>query len=118
MTQNELKQRTKEFAVRVIKMSKSLKGDFVELTIAKQVMRCGTSVGANYRAACFAKSTNDFINKLKIVEEELDETIYWMELLIETNILSKAKLAPLMDEAEQLFKIITRSIKTSKTRYK
>lgn len=118
MNQQELKSRTKQFAVRVIKLSKSLKSDFVEQTIAKQILRSGTSVGANYRAACFAKSTNDFINKLKIVEEELDETIYWLEPLVETGILSEGKLKPLKNEAEELFKIITRSIKTSKQRYK
>jgi four helix bundle protein len=118
MTQQELKDRTKQFAVRIIKLSKTLKGDFVELTIAKQILRSGTSVGANYRSACFAKSTNDFINKLKIVEEELDETIYWMELLVEAKVISESKLKSLKEEAEQLFKIIPRSIKTSKQRYK
>ncbi len=118
MTQQELKDRTKQFSIRVLKLAKTLKGDYVEQTIAKQILRSSTSVGANYRAACFAKSTNDFINKLKIVEEELDETIYWMEILVESGLLPESKLKSLKEEAEQLFKIITRAIKTSKQRYK
>lgn len=118
MNQEELKTRTKSFSVRIIKMTKSLRGDFVEMTLAKQILRSGTSVGANYRAACLAKSTNDFINKLKIVEEEADETIYWLEVLVESGLIKENKIKLLKDEAEQIFKIISRAIKTSKQRYK
>ena len=86
MTKQELLARTKDFSVRIVKMVVSQKPDFASRILFAQILRSGTSVGANYRAACLAKSTKDFINKLKIVEEELDETIYWMEILIAADI--------------------------------
>ena len=93
-------------------MVRTLNHDFAGKVLSAQILRSGTSVGANYRAACLAKSQKDFLNKLKIVEEELDETIYWMEILIEAEIVKKSKLEALMLEANELFKIISRSIKT------
>ncbi len=97
-------------------MARSLDLDFATKVLMGQIIRSGTSVGANYRAACIAKSDRDFINKLKIVEEELDETIYWMEILIDTGIIKKEKLSELMLEGQELYKIISRSIKTLKSK--
>ena len=85
-------------------------------TIGKQLLRSGTSVGANYRSACRAKSTPDFVSKLSIVEEEADESIYWMELLVESGLIEEALLADLTDEANQILAIIVSSIKTIKQR--
>lgn len=108
--------RTKSFSVRVVKMVRTLDYDFAGKILLAQILRSGTSVGANYRAACLAKSTKDFVNKLKIVEEELDETVYWLEILIEAEIVKENKVAPLMQEGNELFKIVTRSLKTLRTK--
>ncbi len=80
------------------------------------MIRCGSSVGANYRAACRAKSKPDFISKMGTVEEEADETIYWMELLIDTGIVNPKRIAGLMTEADQILSIVIASIKTAKRR--
>jgi four helix bundle protein len=87
----------------------------VAQTLGKQLLRSGTSVGANYRAVCRAKSTSDFINKLRIVEEECDESLFWMELLVENNLVKEARLAPLMKEGDELLSIIVSSAKTART---
>ncbi len=116
MTKPELLARTKSFSVRIVKMIRSLNPDFATKVLLGQIIRSGTSVGANYRAACIAKSDRDFINKLKIVEEELDETIFWMEIFIDAEMIKKEKLSELMKEGEELFKIISRSIKTLKSK--
>jgi four helix bundle protein len=76
MTSDDLKKRLKVFALRIIKLSQSLPDDKIGNTLGKQIIRSGTSPGANYRAACLGKSERDFLNKLKMVEEELDETLY------------------------------------------
>ena len=78
--------------------------------IASQIVRSGTSPAANYRAACIGKSNRDFLNKLKMVEEELDETIHWMEIIMETEMLPKNRVQPLYDECVALLKIIVSSI--------
>jgi four helix bundle protein len=114
MTQEEMKSRTKQFALRIIKLVQSLPPNLVADVIGKQLLRSGTSVGANYRAVCRAKSTPDFINKLSIVEEEADESIYWMELLVEGNIVKANLLENLMEETNQILSIVVSSIKTSK----
>src|SRR6478735_142104 len=106
MTQEQMKQRTKRFALRIIKLANSLPNTLAAITIGKQLLRSGTSVGANYRSACRAKSTADFISKLSIVEEESDESIYWMELLIEAAIIREPLLAELIDEANQIVAMI------------
>jgi four helix bundle protein len=116
MTQDEMKQRTKRFALRIINLVENLPPSKTANVIGNQLLRCGTSVGANYRASCRAKSNADFIHKLSIVEEEGDESIYWMELLIESNIVSSKKLEKLIDEANQIVSIVVSSIKTSKTK--
>ena len=114
MNSDELKRRTKHFALRVIRLVESLpRGRTVDV-IGRQLLRSCTSVGANYRAACRAKSTADFISKMGTVEEETDESLYWMELLIEAEIVEPAKLESLMNEADELLSITVASINTAK----
>ena len=84
--------------------------------IAKQIVRSGTSPSANYRAACLGKSDKDFINKLKMVEEELDETSHWLDIIIETEILPKKRVESLYEESIELLKITSRSIITMKNK--
>jgi four helix bundle protein len=114
MKPKDLKQRTKEFALRIIKLVESLPR--ITDVIGKQLLRSGTSVGANYRSACRAKSTADFISKMGTVEEEADESIYWMELLIESGLISKDEVDELLDEADQIVAITVSSIKTARRR--
>jgi four helix bundle protein len=114
MTQEEMKARTKRLALRVIKLVQSLPPNLAAEVIGKQLLRSGTSVGANYRASCRAKSPADFINKLSIVEEEADESVYWTELLIEGKIVKENLLENLMDEGNQILSIVVSSIKTLK----
>jgi len=109
-----MKARTKRFALRVIKLVDSLPDARSSGVIGKQLLRSGTSVGANYRSACRAKSTADFVFKLSIVEEEADESVYWMELLVESSLVKAASLAALIDEANQLVAIVVSSSKTLK----
>ena len=118
MDKDELKDRFKQFALRIIRLCQSLPKDKVSDIIGGQLLRAGTSVGANYRAACRAKSTADFIHKLQIVEEELDESLYWMELLIEGKIITEHLLKDLMTEGNELLSIIISSIKTTKSKKK
>ncbi|MCL1943313.1 MAG: four helix bundle protein [Candidatus Azobacteroides sp.] len=114
MNKYDLKDRLQDFAIRIIKMAEKLPDTASGLIVKKQIIRSGTSPGANYRAACISKSGKDFINKLKIVEEELDETIYWQEIIIKTNMLKSDLLQSLMQENKELLSIIISSIKTSK----
>jgi four helix bundle protein len=114
MTQQEMKARTKRFALRIVKLVSSLPNTSVANTLGKQLLRSGTSVGANYRSACRARSTADFISKLSIVEEEADESVYWMELLTESGIVTEKLLVDLIDEANQIVSIVVAAIKTSK----
>jgi four helix bundle protein len=86
--------------------------------IGKQLLRCATSVGANYQAACRGRSPSEFIAKMSIVEEEADESIYWLELLADSGISPREKLADLMGEADQLVRIIVASIRTARSRDK
>jgi four helix bundle protein len=116
MEPKDLKQRTKEFALRIIKLVESLPRGKITDVIGKQLLRSGTSVGANYRSACRAKSTADFISKMGTVEEEADESIYWMELLIESGLISKDEVDELLDEADQIVAITVSSIKTARRR--
>jgi len=109
-----MKARTKRLALRIIRLVSSLPNTSVANTLGKQLLRSGTSVGANYRSACRAKSTSDFICKLSIVEEEADESVYWMELLVESEIVAPALLVDLIDETNQIVSIVVAAIKTSK----
>ena len=115
MTREEMKNRTKTYANRVVKLCSALPNNWIARTLGKQLLRSGTSVGANYRAVCRAKSTPDFINKLRIVEEECDESLFWMELLVENNLIKPARLVPLMKETDELLAIIVSSSKTART---
>ena len=116
MTQTELKKRTKQLALRVIRLVESLPKTKTSNVIGNQLLRSGTSVGANYRAACRAKSTADFINKLAIVEEEADESMYWIELLVESNQIKLNLVESLLVEFDEILAIIVSAIKTSKAR--
>ncbi len=111
---DELKTRTMQFGLRIIRVVQSLSNDPIGLTLGNQLLRCGTSVGANYRAACRARSSAEFRAKLGIVEEEADECIYWMEMLIDANLIPKQRLEDLMKEAHELLAITVTSITTSK----
>ncbi len=114
MTQHEMKARTKKFALRIIRLCNAFPNTGSAGVIGKQLVRSGTSVGANYRSACRAKSTADFLSKLSIVEEEADESVYWMELLAESGIVRENRLVDLIDEGNQIVSIIVSSIKTTK----
>lgn len=116
MNQAELKSRTKQLALRVVRLVESLPQARTSNVIGNQLLRSGTSVGANYRAACRAKSTADFINKLAIVEEEADESIYWIELLVESNQVKLNLVESLLVEINEILAIIVSAIRTSKTR--
>ena len=104
------------FALRVIKAVQALPGDEVSRVLGRQLLRSGTSVGANYRAACRAKSGADFLNKLKIVEEECDESMYWMELLVDAGLFPKLKLSALIQEADELLSITVAALRTARAR--
>lgn len=115
MDKIEFKQRTKSYAIRVIKAVEALPRERVAGVLGNQLLRSGTSVGANYRAACRAKSTADFVNKLKIVEEECDESLYWMELMVESGVMPETKLGQLMKEGDEILAITVASIKRSRS---
>ena len=118
MTKEEMLKRTKAFALRTIKAVNALPSGKVSDVLGRQLLRSGTSVGANYRAACRAKSNSDFVNKLKIVEEECDESHYWMELLVESDTLPLRRLKPLMQEATEILSITVAALRTTRTRQK
>ena len=115
MNPTEFKARTKAFGLRIIRLVEALPNNRISDVLGRQLLRSGTSVGANYRAVCRAKSTSDFINKLKIVEEECDESIYWMELLIEARQMKASRLANLMKETDEILSIIVAAAKTART---
>ena len=110
MTREDMKQRLKLFAIRIVNMVNSMPNTIASNAIAKQVIRSGTSPSANYRAACIGKSDKDFLNKLKMVEEELDETEHWMEVIAETEMIPQSRIELLRKECVELLKIIVSSI--------
>jgi four helix bundle protein len=110
----DLKKRTKEYALRIIEFVNTLPRGQTPSIIGGQLLRAGTSVGANYRSSCRARSTADFIAKMGIVEEETDESLYWMELLIEAGIVKPENLESLMKEGDELLAITVASINTAK----
>jgi four helix bundle protein len=114
MKETDLKLRTKQFALRTIKLVSALPKSYQAEVLGKQLLRSGTSVGANYRAACRGKSKADFVNKLLICLEEVDESAFWLELLWESGILEKVKLENLHKEADELTAIFSASITTTK----
>jgi four helix bundle protein len=111
---DDLKERTKKFALDVIRFCSSLPNRQEFWIINRQLVKCATSVGANYRSSCRAKSKADFIAKLSIVEEEADESMYWMELVRELTAVESGELRRLHDEANQLTSIVVKSKKTAK----
>lgn len=112
MNEQQFKTRTKQVALRVIRLVESLPMTKTADVIGKQLLRSATSVGANYRASCPVKSTADLIAKLSIVEEETDETLYWLELLIESGLVEPDKLKNLMQETNEILAMTVASIKT------
>ena len=116
MTEDEFKERTKTIALRVIRLVEALPSSGAAGVIGRQLLRSATAVGANYRAACRAKSTADLIAKLGIVEEEADECLYWMELLVESSLVPETKLKSLMSEVNEIVAMTVQSIKTLRTR--
>ena len=116
MDAEELKRRTKTFAIRIIRLVEALPNTSTARVIGNQLLRAGTSVGANYRAACRARSQAEFISKIGVVEEEADESAYWLELLIEAAVLSPTKVQALLDEANELTAIFAASGRTAKER--
>ena len=116
MNKSDLKDRTKKFATRILKLVDALPRSASGKTLANQIARSGTSVAANYRAACRAKSKADFIAKMGIVEEEADETLFWLELAIDVALVPAKNLKSLMQEAEELVKITVASINTARSK--
>ena len=118
MRPEDLKRRTKRFALRVIRLVRALPRNPVGDITSRQLFRAGTSVGANYRSACRAQSAADFVAKMHRVQEEADESLYWMELLAEARIVPLSRLKDLMQETEELVAIIVASIKTARRKTK
>ena len=109
MNADELKKRTKQFGLRILKLVDALPNTVQGRAIGGQLVRAGTSVGANYRAACRGRSRAEFVAKLGVVEEEADESAYWMEMIIEGEILKQKQVEPLLNEANELTKIFAQS---------
>jgi four helix bundle protein len=116
MNADEFKTRTKKYAVRVIRMVDALPPSRSTNALANQLVRSGTSVGANYRAACRAKSRADFISKMRNVEEEADETLYWLEVLIEAGKVKASRVADLMREGNEILAMVCASLNTARDR--
>jgi four helix bundle protein len=113
VTENDLKMRTKIFTLRVLKLVAALPNSVAGRTVGGQLARAGSSVGANYRAACRARSKPDFISKLGIVEEEADESAFWLEVIVESKLLKDHLIEPLLTEANELTAIMTSSRKSA-----
>jgi len=109
-----LQTRPKAFALNVIRFVGTLPRNYVVDVLAKQLVRCSTSAGANYRAACRARSSADFIAKMKIVEEEADESVYWLEMLKESGYAATEAVEPLLSEANEIVAMTVASIKTKR----
>ena len=116
MNQEQMKVRTKDFAKKVISLCRQLPPTREGRLVGDQFFRAGTSVGANYRAACRARSKADFISKLSIVLEETDESLYWMEIIDENRIINSKFLTDLIEEAKELIAIFVSSLNTAKGR--
>ena len=116
MTPVDFKARTQAFALAVVRLVQNLPQTRTAQVIGNQLLRSGTSVGANYRAACRGRSQKEFVAKLGIVEEECDETLYWIELLIEANILPKEQANHLLKEGNEILRMTISSIKTARAK--
>jgi len=109
MDADELKNRTKRFALRVLKLAASLPSTIEGKAIRGQLVKAGTSVGANYRSACRGRSRAEFIAKIGVVEEEADESAFWLELIIEGAFIKQSRVKPLLDEANEITRIMASS---------
>jgi len=118
MEESYLKERTKRFALEIIKLVESLPRGRAADVIARQLVDAGTSVGANYRAACRARSQADFVSKMGIVEEETDETIYWIKLFVKAGLVNENDVSDLLEEANQILAMTVSSIKTARRKTK
>jgi len=116
MRAEDLKGRTKSFALRVVKLATSLPRNRVGDVLARQMIRSGTSVAANYRAACLARSRAEFVSKMGIVQEEADETIFWIEITADAGLIKPKLVEGLLRENKELLAIIIASRKTAKAR--
>jgi four helix bundle protein len=114
MTPQQLKDRTKRFAVDVIRLSRDMPGTLDGRVVGEQMIRSGTSVGANYRSTCRARSRAEWIAKLGVVEEECDETLFWLEVAVEAEIVKPERAKTLLREADELTSIFVASLKTAK----
>lgn len=114
MKENVVKIKSFAFAVRIVKLYKFLISEHREYVLSKQILRCGTSVGAMVREAEHSESTADFVHKLAIAQKEINETIYWLELLKETDFLSQEQFKSINEDAIELIKLLTSIIKTTK----
>lgn len=110
----ELKQRTKQIAIRMVKMFKSLPRTEEARILGRQLLRSGTAIAANYRGACRSRSKAEFIARMGVVVEEADETVFWMELLVEGGIVQAARMAAVLKEANELLAIFAASQRTAK----
>jgi four helix bundle protein len=111
----QLRDRTKQFAIRIVRLSKVLPKSEESRVIGRQLLRSGTSVAANYRAVCRARSRAEFIAKIGVVVEEADETVFWLEMLIEAEIMKKNLIEKLLTEATELLSIFVASQRTAKS---
>jgi four helix bundle protein len=118
MDAEDLKKRTKKFALRILKLVAALPDTIEGRVIGGQLAKAGTSVGANYRSACRGRSRAEFVAKLGIVEEEADESSYWLELVIEGNLLKRGRVEPLLSESNELVKIMAKSRITARSKRK
>lgn len=118
MTKEELKERFRQFSLHITNLVNSMPNSIAGNAIAKQIVRSGTSPAANYRAACLAKSDKDFLNKLKMVEEEIDETQHWLSIIMDAGMISKARVLSLYEESIELNRIIVKSIISTKAAWK
>ena len=114
MNENELKERTKQFGLRVMKLVNALPKTTAGRTLGNQLIRSGTSVGANYRAACRGRSKAEFIAKIGTVAEEADESAFWLEMIMDGGLLKSELVSPIHQEAEELTAIFTASGRTAK----
>lgn len=112
MNEEDLKQRTKTFALRILKLAAALPRSIEADVIRRQIVRSGTPVAANYRSSCRAKSADDFAYKLSVVEEEADETALWLELIVADGMLSAGQIEPLLHEASEITAIMVASLRT------
>ena len=112
MNSTEFQDKTKRLGLHVIRFVEILPQNYTSRVIVNQILRCALSAGANYRAVCRAKSDKDFINKMKIVEEECDETIYWLEIIEESGLAKIEVVTPLKREAKEILAMIVASINT------